>query len=58
MDTHSHTHDMANNTGWEAKSIMDIRKLQLSSKEKKLFLDTTNTGGALTPLPPMLCLCT
>jgi len=31
---------------------MGIRKLQLSSKEKKLFLGTANTGGALTPHPP------
>jgi len=34
------------------KSIMDIRKLHLSSKEKKLFLGTANTGEALTPPPP------
>jgi len=56
MDTH--THDFANNTWWEAKSIMGIRKLQLGSKEKKLFFGTANTGGALNPLPPVLCLCT
>jgi len=31
---------------------MDIRKLHLSSKEKKLFLGTANTGEALTPPPP------
>lgn len=42
-------------TGWGAKSIMGIRKLQLSSKEKKIFL---GTGEALTHLPPMLCLYT
>jgi len=49
MDTHNHMHDLANNTWWEAKSIMGIRKLHLSSKEKKLILGTANTGGALTP---------
>jgi hypothetical protein len=38
--------------GWVAKSVMGIRKLQLSSKEKKLFLGTANTGGALNPPPP------
>jgi hypothetical protein len=44
--------------GGGTKSIIGIRKLQLSSKEKKLFSGTANNGGALTPLSPMLCLCT
>ena len=51
MYTHNYKHDLANNTGWEAKSIMGI---QLSSKKKKLFLGTANTGEALTPPPQIL----
>jgi hypothetical protein len=49
MYTCNHTHDFTNNTGWGAKSFMGIRKIHLSSKEKKLFLGTANTGEALTP---------
>jgi hypothetical protein len=45
-------YNFVNNTGWGAKSIMGIRKLQLSRKEKKLFLGTANTGEVLTPPPP------
>jgi hypothetical protein len=33
---------------------MGIRKLQISSKEKKLFLGTANTGEALAPPPNVM----
>ena len=54
MYTHNHTHDLTDNAGWGAKSFVGIRKLQLSSKEKKLFLGTANAGEALTS-PPHQC---